>query len=145
ESDLPRLTEVQAANPDKPIHEIIIEKGFVKEDHVLEALAEEFGLDVVDLTQTKVADETLQSMPLKLVHRHNLMPISRNNATLIAATGNPYNISARDELQALTGLNVLPVLASPREISRLIRVHFGGGGDPVADLAAERKEEVELL
>src|SRR5207248_9504988 len=119
---------------------------FVKEDHVLEALAEEFGLEVVDLAQTKVADETLQAMPLKLVHRHNLMPISRNNGTLVVATGNPYDIYALDELQTLTGLNVQPVLASPREISRLIKVHFGVGGDTVADLAQQKgAEEVELL
>src|SRR5690348_16774463 len=80
EADLPRIAEAHAANPDKPLHELLIEKGFAKEEHVLAALAEEFGLDVVDLTQTDVADETLQAMPLKLVHRHNLMPIARTTA-----------------------------------------------------------------
>jgi general secretion pathway protein E/type IV pilus assembly protein PilB len=146
ESDLPRIAEAHAANPDKPLHELLIEKGFAKEDHVLAALAEEFGLEVVDLTQTEVAEETLRAMPLKLVHRRNLMPISRENGTLVVATGDPYDIYALDELQTLTGLHVQPVLASPREISRLIKVHFGVGGDTVAALAAERdKEEIEFL
>src|SRR5207248_10594050 len=81
ESDLPRIAEAHAANPDKSLHELLIEKGFAKEEHVLAALAEEFGLEVVDLTQTHVADETLRSMPLKLVHRRNLMPISQENGT----------------------------------------------------------------
>ena len=41
---------------------------------------------------------------------------------------------------------VHPVLASPREISRLIKTHFGVGGDTVAALAAEKdRDEVELL
>jgi type II secretion system protein E len=146
ESDLPRIAETHAANPDRPLHELLIEKGFAKEDHVLAALAEEFGLDVVDLTQIEVAEETLRAMPLKLVHRRNLMPISRENGTLVVATGDPYDIYALDELQTLTGLHVQPVLASPREISRLIKVHFGVGGDTVAALAAEReKEDIELL
>ncbi len=145
EADLPRIAEAHAGNPDKPLHELLIEKGFAKEDHVLAALAEEFGLDVVDLSQAEVADECLQAMPLKLVHRHNLMPIARNNGTLVVATGDPYDIYALDELQAITGLHVQPVLASPREINRLIKIHFGVGGDTVAALAAEKKEEVELL
>src|SRR5439155_8965995 len=87
ESDLPRIAEAHAANPDKPLHELLVEKGFAKEEHVLAALAEEFGLEVVDLTQTHVADETLRAMPLKLVHRRNLMPIARANGTLVVATG----------------------------------------------------------
>jgi general secretion pathway protein E/type IV pilus assembly protein PilB len=146
ESDIPRIADAHAANPDRPLHELIIEKGFAKEEHVLAALAEEFGLEVVDLTQTQVADETLRAMPLKLVHRRNLMPIARENGTLVVATGDPYDIYALDELQTLTGLQVQPVLASPREISRLIKFHFGVGGDTVAALAAEReKEEIELL
>jgi type II secretion system protein E len=146
ESDLPRIAEAHAANPDMPIHELLMEKGFAKEEHVLAALAEEFGLEVVDLSQTEVAEETLRAMPLKLVHRRNLMPISRENGTLVVATGDPYDIYALDELQSVTGLNVQPVLASPREISRLIKVHFGVGGDTVAALAAEReKDEIELL
>src|SRR5262245_5044206 len=146
EADLPRISEAQALNPDKPLHEVLMEKGFAKEEHVLDALGEEFGLDVVDLTQTHVAEETLTAMPMRLVHRHNLMPISRNNGTIVVATGNPYDIYALDELQTLTGLNVQPVLASPREISRLIKLHFGVGGDTVAALnEAREKEEVELL
>jgi len=146
ESDLPRLAEAHAANPDKPLHELLIEKGFAKEEHVLAALSEEFGLEVVDLTQTHVAEETLRAMPLKLVHRRNLMPIARDNGTLVVATGDPYDIYALDELHTLTGLHIQPVLASPKEITRLIRVHFGVGGDTVAALAAEReKEVVELL
>ena len=36
-------------------------------------LVKEFGLEVVDLTQIEVADETLRAMPLKLVHRRNLI------------------------------------------------------------------------
>src|SRR5436309_14697368 len=89
ESDLPRIAEAHAANPDKSLHELLIEKGFAKEEHVLAALAEEFGLEVVDLTQMHVADETLRAMRLKRVPRRSLMPIARENATLTVATADP--------------------------------------------------------
>jgi general secretion pathway protein E/type IV pilus assembly protein PilB len=146
EADLPRLAEVTASLPDRPIHEILIERGFAKEDAVLTTLAEEFGLELVDLTQIQITTDTLASMPQKLVHRRNLMPLSRNNGTLVVATGNPFDVSSLDELQTLTGLHVHPVLASPREIARLIKMHFGVGGDTVTALVQERgDEQIELL
>src|SRR6266481_6100254 len=89
EGDLSRIYEAQAATPDRPVHELLVEKGFVKEEDVLSALAEELGMDVVDLTTITVEPETLEAMPLKLVHRHTLMPLSRQNGTLTVATGDP--------------------------------------------------------
>ncbi|HEV3145991.1 MAG TPA: type II secretion system ATPase GspE [Gemmataceae bacterium] len=146
EEDLPRISEALATNPGKPIHEIIIDKGYAKEEHVLAALAEEFGYELVDLASTKVAPDALAAMPQKLVHRRNLMPLSRDNGTLVVATGNPFDIHSLDELQTLTGLHVHPVLASPREIARLIKAHFGVGGDTITALVEERgEEEIELL
>src|SRR5437763_838957 len=101
EADLPRV-EVAAANaPDRPLHEVLIEQGYAKEDDVLRELADDFGLEMVDLTQITVEPDSIQSVPLRLVHRRNLMPISRNNGTLVVATGNPYDVYALDELQSI--------------------------------------------
>jgi general secretion pathway protein E/type IV pilus assembly protein PilB len=146
EADVARVAELQAATPNRPLHELLIEKGFAKEEAVLAALAEEFGLERVDLTNVTVEPETLQAMPLKLVHRRTIMPIARSNGTLTVATGDPFDVNALDELQMLTGLTVRPVLASSREISRLIKTHFGVGGETVTAMVQEReKDEVELL
>jgi type II secretion system protein E len=144
ETDLPRIAEAQAAAPAKPIHEILIEQGFAKEESVLAALSEEFGMELVDLTKVTVAPETLKAMPLKLVHRRTLMPLSRENGTLVVAVGNPFDVYSLDELQTLTGLQIQPVLASPREIARLIKTHFGVGGETVTAMVQERGD-VELL
>src|SRR5436305_479497 len=143
--DLPKIAQAHAANPVKPLHMFLIEQGYAKEDEVLAALAEEFGLELVDLSAVKVDPDTLQSMPLKLVHRRTLMPLERRNGALVVATGDPFDVYSLDELQMLTGLRVQPVLASPREIARLIKTHFGVGGETVTALMEERKEDVELL
>src|SRR5262245_30886332 len=144
EADASRVEEAQRANPDRSLHDIIIEKGYVKEYVVLETLAELFGLELVDLSQKHVDPDTLAVMPTKLVHRKNLMPIERHNGALIVATGDPFDVYSLDELSTLTGLQIYPVLASPREIARLIKHHYGVGGDTVAALVLER-DDVELL
>ncbi|MBM3994698.1 MAG: type II/IV secretion system protein [Planctomycetes bacterium] len=144
ETDVPRLQEAVAQSPNKPLHAIIIENNFAKEDDVLPLLAEQFGMEYVDLTTAQVDPETIRLMPMKLVHRRNLMPLSRANGSLVVATGNPFDVNAIDELQTLTGLHVHPVLASPREITRLIKAHFGVGGETVTAMVQER-DAVELL
>jgi len=127
-----------------PPHFTLIERGFVSEEVLMPALADEFGMELIDLTQTPIQPEALVGIPQKLVHRRNLMPISRHNGTLVVATGDPFDVYALDELQTMTGLNIYPVLASPREIARLIKQHFGVGGDTVTQMMRER-DEVELL
>jgi general secretion pathway protein E len=144
DADARRAQEAQAAEPTRPLHEILLEKGIGKELDVLQTLAEEFGLEFVDLSHARIEPDTLAVMPAKLVHRKGLMPVARNNGTLTVATSNPYDVYALDELQTLTGLEIHPVLGSPREIARLIKHHFGVGGETVQALVQER-EEVELL
>lgn len=142
-----RATEAIKAAPEFPPHQILIDKGFIKEEALLPVLAEEFGLELVDLSHAKIDVTVLEDMPQKLVHRKNLMPVSRHNGTLVVATSDPFDAYALDELQTLTGLHIMPVLAPPREISRLIKQYFGVGGDTVAALAEEAKnqDDIEFL
>ncbi len=89
EKDVAAVKEAQKSNPNKAIHTLLIEGGYVKEEEVLPILAEQFGMDLVDLTSIKIEPDTLKAMPSKLVHRRSLMPMSRENGTIVVATGDP--------------------------------------------------------
>jgi general secretion pathway protein E/type IV pilus assembly protein PilB len=146
EADIARVAEAHAAAPTRPVHEILIERGFAKEEAVLAALAEEFGIERVDLTNITIEPDTLKAMPLRMVHRRGLMPLSRENGTLVVATGDPFDVNALDELQTITGLQIRPVLASARDLARLIKTHFGVGGETVTAMVRERADDgIELL
>src|SRR5437588_8144396 len=145
EKDIAAVKDAQKAAPSKAVHTLLIDGGFLKEEDVLPVLAEEFGMDLVDLTSLKIEPDILRARPSKLVHRRSLVPLSRENGTLVVATGDPFDVYALDELQTLTRLHVQAVLASPREITRFIKTHFGVGGETVTAMMQERKEDVELL
>src|SRR5215211_6976681 len=81
--DVPNICEAHAAVPGKALHELLIERGYAKEEDVLPRLADEFGMELVDLASITIDPDTLRAMPLKLVHRRNLMPLSRENGTLV--------------------------------------------------------------
>lgn len=143
--DYHRFEEARAAQPDKADHRILLEKGLAPEADILELLGEEFGLDVVDLSEFKVPSDVLQAIPSRIVHKRNLMPIERQNGSLVIATSDPQDLNALDEIQLLTGLKVKPVLASEREIIRLIKTYFGVGGETVNQMVAAKGDELELL
>ena len=145
ETDLAEIEELRHTAPGKPLHEIIVEQGLAKEQEVLAALAESLGLEYVDLSDAAVEPDVLGTLPTRLVHKHTIMPLRQENGSLVVATGNPLDVYPLDEVQLLTGLHVRPVVASPREIGRLIKAHFGVAGDTVTQLAAERSDELELL
>ncbi len=146
DADVPALQTAAKSQPNRPLHLLLLDQGYAKEEDLLPVLADHFAMDLVDLTKVKVEPDVLKSMPNKLVHRRGLMPLSRENGTITVATADPFDVYALDELQTITGLHVHPVLASPREISRLIKTHFGVGGETVTAMMADRvKDEVELL
>jgi general secretion pathway protein E/type IV pilus assembly protein PilB len=147
EAERSRALDAVNAAPDRAPHLTLLEKGFVKEENLFPALADEFGLEFIDLTQTAIDPEALVGIPQKLVHKKKLMPITRSNGTLVVATGDPFDSYALDELQTITGLTIHPVLGSPREIDRLLKAHFGIGGDNVAllNLTAKNENDIELL
>src|SRR5688572_5556249 len=86
DSDRTRAADAIKAAPYFPPHQSLIDKGFVKEAQLLPVLAEEFGLELVDLTHAVITPDVLTAMPQKLVHRKNLMPVARHNGTLVVAT-----------------------------------------------------------
>jgi type II secretion system protein E len=128
------------------IDQTAVEMGLVSEEAVLKAVGEEVGLDFIDLSETNVDLSLLGTFPPKLIHRQSLFPIKRVNGSLLVATSDPFDLYPLDELSAATGLTVEPVLASKREIARLIKTHLGVGSETVDSLVAKSAEnQVELL
>jgi len=120
--------------------------GFVTEEAALRALAEEVGLEFVDLVEASIDLSLLRTFPPKFIYREGLFPIRQRNGTLVVATSDPFNLYPLDELGAATGKTVIPVLASRGEIARLIKTHLGVGGETVDGLLAQATDDqVQLL
>ena len=124
-----------------------IEMGFVREDLALKALADEVGMDFVELANAEIDLSLLEDFPRRIVFRESLFPIRQENGALLVATANPFDLYPIDEVSAATGQFVQPVLAERAEILKLIKEHFGVGGETIGDLVEAKKAEdgIELL
>jgi general secretion pathway protein E/type IV pilus assembly protein PilB len=121
--------------------------GYVDERDALTALAEELGLEYIDLRENETDLKALAGFPQKLIYRHSLFPIRCEDDTLFVATSNPLDLYPLDEASAATGKTVIPVIAEASEIARLVKRHLGVGSETVEGLLAsvEDEDEIQLL
>ncbi|RMF41989.1 MAG: type II/IV secretion system protein [Planctomycetota bacterium] len=124
-----------------------VRAGLVEEETALRAVGEELGMEFVDLRNADVDEAVVKAFPQKLIYRHNLFPLRRDNGSLTVATNNPLDVYALDEASATTGLSIVPVVAEQSEIARLTKKYLGVGSETVEGLLAAREEEedVQLL
>src|SRR6185503_594924 len=122
----------------------IVQMGFMTERKLLEVMSQQLHLPLADLTDISIDQQTLRSLPLKLVYRKRLVPISRQNGTVTVATSDPFDLYVFDEVKLLTGLNVQPVLAPREDIEKVIKIHYGLGGDTLDELVGD-EEGLEIV
>ena len=121
-------------------------KDYVPRTAAYEAMADEFGVEFIDLANAEVDLSLLDSFPQKIIYRQLIFPVSRVNGTLTVATADPSDYYPLDEISAATGLVVEPVLAEKSEIAKLIKTHLGVGGETIEGLVKQKIDDgVELL
>ena len=112
----------------------IVQLGFLTERQLLEVMSEQLHLPLVTLTDVTIDAQTLRALPPKIVYRKRLVPISRVNGTLNIATSDAFDLYALDDIRLMTGLEIQPVLAPREEIEKLIKTHYGLGGDTLDEM-----------
>jgi general secretion pathway protein E/type IV pilus assembly protein PilB len=124
------------------IEHCLVRLGFITERDFLEIYGEQLSIPVIDLSQTQIDVDLLRQAPSKVIHRDRVIPIDRRNGSIRVATNNPFNLYAFDELRMLMGAKIETVLATGEEISRIIKQHFGVGGQTVEAMLGETDLEV---
>lgn len=138
-----QLEEAKSARkPSERIEHALARLGFIDERDYLEVYGEQLAIPVIDLSQVELDKELIRQAPSKVVHRDRVVPIDRRNGTIRVATNNPYNLYAFDELRMLMGAKVETVLATGEEISRVIKEHFGVGGQTVEAMLGDTGVQV---
>jgi type II secretion system protein E len=88
----------------------------------------------------------LARFPPTAVFRHAVLPLYLERGTVVAATSDPFDLEALDELSAVGSCRIQPVLSCRADILRAIKTHLGVGGDTINQLVAQRAADgVEVL
>jgi type IV pilus assembly protein PilB len=126
----------------KALGRVLIDLGMIKEADLVRALAEQVGLEFVDLTDTQIDPATTALLPEALARRYRALPIGERDGKLLVAMSDPANVYALDDIRTITGRDVQPVVATSADVEQAIQ-KFAGLDSHVEQLAAEAAEGTE--
>jgi type IV pilus assembly protein PilB len=120
----------------------LIDLGYIRERDLVRALAEQVGLEFVDLSETRIDPMVASLLPEPLCRRYRALPIGERDGKLLVAMSDPANVYALDDIRTLTGRDVQPVVATANDIEQAIQ-KFSAMGEQVEALASEAAEKLE--
>ena len=96
-----------------PLGEMLVAAGMITKADLQTALAHKMGYPLVDLNRYPIDPDAIAKLPHRLAVMYRAMPLLLHDGKLIVAVDKPSRAVRLQELQALAGLSVVPVL-SPR-------------------------------
>ncbi|MEE9614066.1 MAG: ATPase, T2SS/T4P/T4SS family [Thermodesulfobacteriota bacterium] len=108
--------------------EACMKLGLIDERQLVEALADQYGLEMIDIERVEVDEEALNLIPVEVLHRCKVVPVRHGEATLVV-TADPTDILKLDDIERMIeegGGSVDGVaVGTPTDIERLLT--RGGG------------------
>ena len=127
------------------VGQALIRLGFAKEDDVLRALSEQTRIPYLDLSGVEI-DPTLSNPgSMKTIFQRKVLPIDRSNGSMRVALSDPLDLEVLDDLRLLLKAKILPVIARPSEIDRLLKKHYGVAADEVHRMVNAAKGDVQVI
>lgn len=104
--------------------EAAIALKFISEQDYLQVLANEYGMEVIDLNNYDIPEEVLASLTPDIVNTYNVIPVMRHDDILTVAMSDPSDMDTLDALRYLLGCDVDAVIAPQDQIQRIIDRHY---------------------
>lgn len=98
----------------------LVELGLISESQLVRALAQQVGMEFVDLATYPVDQSAVAIVPAVLCRRHNALPIARDGDILKLAMANPSNVVAVDDFRSASRMQVVPVIATHDDVASAI-------------------------
>jgi len=121
---LPLVVE-QLGGSRRRFGEICVSEGFISEQDVAQALAEQFGLEYIDLSTFKMNEELLNTLPTDAIYRFNFVPLEITSGVLSVAISDPTDVVRLDDLELLLDYPLKIFITTESTIASVIKTGEG--------------------
>ena len=141
EEQLQEVLQKQRESKGKLFGDVILEMGFISDVQFTQVLAERLNVEFVDLDTTQLDSETVKKIPEAVARKYTVIAVSGVGKRLTVATNDPVNFYIFEDLRAITGNSISPVLATKAAINRAIgKMYSEGQAESIAKDATDEKE-----
>ncbi len=139
------LEAQKAPGPRRRLGEMLIHLGFVDERDIAVTMAEQLGLDTLDLSTVTIDPAMVRRLPQQLSERSGTVVVQQvSDGRYIVAMSDPTNVLALDDVRLTLGADVLPIIAIESQIRDQLRRAWGlsAGGNRLSEMVSGIGEEV---
>jgi type IV pilus assembly protein PilB len=133
---------VEQSRTDQLLGRILIDLKMVKESDLMAALAKQIGFRFVDLTEYTIDGSAAGLIPEQVARRYRALPIGYEDSRLLVAMADPANLFALDDIRTITGMDLMPVVATAADIESAIR-KYSRMDESVQKMATEASSAAE--
>ena len=137
------LAEKESKARNKPIEEIIIEKGLVSDEELGKLIADEIGIPFINLQKVKIDKNVLDIVPEIVAKEQGIIVFKRTKEGLEMAMSNPENLEIKEFIEKKTGEKVIPHFATKRDIAVTLKYYRKEIKEEFEDLIGKSIEEFE--
>lgn len=134
EDQLWDILEEQKQSPGEVIGRVAVRMGLVTDAQVSEGLAEQWGMQVVNLPETTIPPKVLELVPETMASIYKIMPISLKNDVLTVAMADPQNVAALDDLRNFLGFDVRGAVSNEAHIQQAIERYYADKQESIEDV-----------
>lgn len=115
DDDIERALQLQRSSG-RRLGEVLTGENLVTSRQLLQALAEQFGFEFLDLDSITIDTDLAQRVPATMARRHRALPVARRDGVVIVAMMNAADVLAVDDIRSAVGEQVMPVMAEGGQI-----------------------------
>lgn len=124
----------EAALWGRKVGEVLVARGDITADALLDALVEQLGIECVRVPDVQtVAQDALDLIPAEEARRRKVLPLELRGQTLVVALADPRDPLLLSALRTLTGCEIEGRLALASQIDAAIDRLYHGGARPSVD------------
>lgn len=133
----------------KRLGAVLEDMGVITEEELTEALSKQFNFKTIkNFVEHAYSQELLDILPSDFAMKKLVFPLKKKDSMLAVAITDPFDLETMEMLSRISGLQVIPVLATRKEILEAISVHYlkrssSEGGEAI--LVAEDSLSVATL
>ena len=124
----PQIDKAWAAaaksNGKTDIIQAIVKLGYVKQNKITEILAQQYGLETIDLKEYQIPKDVIARVTGELAREYGIIPVMYHSSTLTVAISDPSDIEILDTLRFRLKCDIEAVVTTKAEIDRLINLHY---------------------
>ncbi len=146
DDQLQMVLDEQEQQPGALFGKIAEEMQLITDEQLIQALAEQLGMQTVSLSEAKLDPAVLERISETMAQMYRVVPLTFDEEAnrLTVATCDPQNLTIQDELRTFLGHEIGMVIATEHDIRQALTKHYDSDAESVEKLVAELANDEEL-